>query len=139
MLDTVTWGAFAVTFTILGAAATWLAYRRRGLRSGLRWAATTLLVPAAYFTSTLRMLGRIGSAIADWAASFVWNPLVWVGLGLAVLSLLLFAVAARLPGRGPRERSGRLGRRKPRAVGAAHAADPELDDIEALLKRHGIS
>jgi hypothetical protein len=152
MLDTVTWGAFAVTFTILGVAATWLAYRRRGLKSGLRWAATTLLVPAAYLTRTLRMLGRIGSAIADWAASFVWNPLVWVGLGLAVLSVVLFAVAARLPGRQPRERAGRrgrrgrVGRRGPRAVGngrpsgaAQGAADPELDDIEALLKRHGIS
>src|SRR3954453_21376546 len=98
MLDSVTWGAFTTTFTILGGIGTWFAYRRRGLRSGLRWAATTLLLPAAYLTHSLKMLGQIGSAIASWATSFVWNPFVWVGLGLAVLSVLLFAVAARLPG-----------------------------------------
>jgi hypothetical protein len=140
MLDSVTWGAFTLTFTILGGVGTWLAYRRRGLRSGLRWAAVTLLVPAAYFTRTLKMLGRIGSAIADWATSFVWNPLVWVGLGLAGLSLVLFLVAARLPGR---ERGGR----KPATGGtvgggsgraALPGSDPELDEIEALLKRRGI-
>jgi hypothetical protein len=144
MLDSVTWGAFTLTFTILGGLGAWLAYRRRGLRSGMRWAAATLLVPAAYLTRTLRMLGRIGSAIADWAASFVWNPLVWVGLGLAVLSVALFAVAARLPGRQPKQ-AAPAGPSGPKAAGAGRRAgalpggDPELDEIEALLKRRGIS
>jgi HAMP domain-containing protein len=143
MLDSVTWGAFTLTFTILGGVGAWLAYRRRGLRSGLRWTASTLLVPAAYFTRTLRMLGRIGSAIADWAASFVWNPLVWVGLGLAVVSLLLFFVAARLPSRERRVEAGSRADRKAAPAGRPAAAvpgsDPELAEIEALLKRRGIS
>jgi hypothetical protein len=145
MLDSVTWGAFTLTFTILGGVGAWLAYRRRGLRSGMRWTAATLLVPAAYLTRTLRMFGRIGSAIADWATSFVWNPLVWVGLGLAALSLVLFAVAARLPGReGRRATEGRqAGRGRSRVETgrpgpALPGADPELDEIEALLKRRGI-
>jgi hypothetical protein len=142
MLDSVTWGAFALTFTILGGVGAWQAYRRRGLRSGLRWTAATLLVPAAYFTRTLRMFGRIGSAISDWAASFVWNPLVWVGLGLAGLSLVLFFVAARLPGRERAEVGrGRDTQAAPkgRAASALPGSDPELDEIEALLKRRGIS
>ncbi|GAA1959196.1 hypothetical protein GCM10009798_18420 [Nocardioides panacihumi] len=139
MLDSVTWGAFTLTFTVLGGVGTWLAYRRRGLRSGLRWAATTLLVPAAYFTRSLKMLSQIGSAIASWATSFVWNPLVWVGLGLGLLSVGLFVVAARLP--GPERRADR----KPQAVtsgtgtAALPGSDPELAEIEALLKRRGIS
>ncbi|MDH2416371.1 hypothetical protein [Nocardioides sp. CER19] len=136
MLDSVTWGAFTLTFTVLGGVGTWFAYRRRGLRSGLRWAAVTLLVPAAYFTRTLKMLSQIGSAIADWAASFVWNPMVWFGLALTALSVVLFVVAARLPGRERRTK-------KPVERGAAPSAlpgsDPELAEIEALLKRHGIS
>jgi hypothetical protein len=142
MLDSVTWGAFTLTFTVLGGIGTWLAYRRRGLRSGMRWAAVTLLIPAAYFTRTLRMFGRIGTAISDWAASFVWNPLVWVGLALFVVSVLLFVVAARLPGR---ERAVKQGRRERKAAGAGApasalpGADPELAEIEALLKRRGIS
>jgi hypothetical protein len=142
MLDSVTWAAFAVTFTILGGVGTWLAYRRRGLRSGLRWAATTLLIPAAYLTHTLKMLGRIGSAIAEWATSFVWNPFVWVGLGLAVLSVLLFAVAARLPDRDPKAVQPRGGRKAVDAGSGAPAVsgtDAETAEIEALLKRHGIS
>jgi hypothetical protein len=138
MLDTVTWGAFTLTFTVLGGVGAWIAYRRRGLRSGLRWAAATLLLPAAYFTHTLKMLSQIGSAITSWATSFVWNPAVWFGLILAALSVLLFVVAGRLPGRGPR--AGR----EPKAVeatgtSALAAADPELAEIEALLKRRGIS
>ena len=141
MLDSVTWGAFTLTFTVLGGIGAWLAYRRRGVRSGLRWTAATLLLPAAYFTRTLRMLGRIGTAIADWATSFVWNPLVWVGL--AALSLVLFAVAARLPGKD--RGLSRKERNERREVGAGRPAaglpgsDPELDEIEALLKRRGIS
>lgn len=144
MVDSVTWGVFALTLTVLGAAGTWLAFRRRGARSGARWLAATLLVPAAYFTRTLRMLGRIADAIGDWAASFVWNPLVWVGLGLAGVSLLLFLVSGRLPtrrravgsdGTKPEKKQVGPGEQRP-AVGAG---DPDLAEIEELLKRRGIS
>jgi len=141
MLDSVTWGAFTLTFTILGGVGAWWAYRRRGLRSGLRWTAATLLLPAAYLTRTLKMLGRIGSAVADWATSFVWNPLVWVGIVLAGVSLLLFLVAARLPGRERKQvgqRSGTSAVPAGRAAAGLPGADPELDEIEALLKRRGI-
>ncbi|GAB7007613.1 hypothetical protein JCM18899A_50880 [Nocardioides sp. AN3] len=141
MLESVTWGAFTLTFTVLGGIGAWLAYRRRGLRSGLRWAAATLLLPAAYFTHTLKMLSQIGSAISSWAAAFIWNPAVWFGLILAGLSVVLFVVAARLPGREGRQV------REPRqkkavqsgGTGALPGADPELAEIEALLKRRGIS
>ena len=136
-MDTVTWGALALALTILGGLGTWWAFRRRGMRSGLRWLAATLLVPAAYLTRTLRMLGRIGDAIADWAASFVWNPSVWVGIVLAVVSGALFLVAGRFSAK-PATRA----RRKVSGGGARPAAgssgDPELDEIEALLKRRGI-
>jgi len=144
MLDSVTWGAFTLTFTVLGGVGAWLAYRRRGLRSGLRWTAATLLLPAAYFTRTLKMFGRIGSAIADWATSFVWNPLVWVGLALAALSLVLFFVSGRLPGRD-RPRRGRVkagdgpkATARGRAASALPGSHSELDEIEALLKQRGI-
>ena len=38
-VDDVTWGALTLTLTLLGAFWTWLAFRRRGLASGLRGAA----------------------------------------------------------------------------------------------------
>jgi hypothetical protein len=140
MLDSVTWGAFTLTFTVLGGLGAWLAYRRRGLRSGMRWAATTLLVPAAYLTHTLKMLSQVASAITHWATSFVWNPLVWVGLGLFAVSVLLFVVAGRLPGRERKAAPAGGGRKQ---VGAGAPAlsggDAEMAEIEALLKRRGIS
>jgi len=139
MLDSVTWGAFTLTFTVLGGVGTWLAYRRRGLRSAMRWAATTLLFPAAYFTRSLKMLGQIGSAIANWATSFVWNPLVWVGLGLGLLSIVLYVVAARLPGPERRADRGSTTVTSGNRPAALPGSDPELAEIEALLKRRGIS
>lgn len=139
MLDSATWGAFALTLTVLGAAGTWLAFRRRGPRSGVRWLAATLLVPAAYFTRTLRMLGRIADAVTDWAASFVWNPLVWVGLGLAAVSALLFVVSGRLPTRKPARKPVSKPVRKAAGDPAITAGDPDLTEIEELLKRRGIT
>jgi hypothetical protein len=139
MLDSVTWGAFTLTFTILGGVGTWLAYRRRGLRSGMRWAAVTLLLPAAYFTKTLKMFSEIGSAITSWATSFVWNPLVWLGLGLGLLSVVLFVVAGRLPGRERKAESGSKAVTSGSSASALPGSDPELAEIEALLKRRGIS
>ena len=139
MLDSVTWGAFALTFTVLGGAGAWLAYRRRGLRSGMRWVATTLLVPAAYFTHTLKMLSQIASAITHWATSFVWNPLVWFGLGLGVLSVVLFAVAGRLPARDRKEDAATKPVKAGRGAPALSGGDAEMAEIEALLKRRGIS
>jgi len=139
MLDSVTWGAFTLTFTVLGGAGAWLAYRRRGLRSGMRWVATTLLVPAAYFTHTLKMLSQIASAVTHWATSFVWNPLVWFGLGLGALSVVLFVVAGRLPARGRKEKAGTKPVPAGRGAPALSGSDAEMDEIEALLKRRGIS
>src|SRR5262249_35975299 len=137
MLDSVTWGAFTLTFTILGGVGTWFAYRRRGLRSGMRWAAATLLIPAAYFTKTLKMCAEIGSAITTWATTFVWNPLVWLGLGLGVLSVILFFVAARLPGRerakGQERKAVSSGSSGSSGSPALPGSDPELAEIEALL------
>lgn len=141
MVDSVTWGVLALTLTALGGVATWVAFRRRGPRSGVRWLAATLLVPAAYLTRTLRMLGRVADAVTDWATSFVWNPLVWVGIGLAGVSALLFLVSGRLPGRGrPAQRESVARPDRKAAVGpSAPAGDPDLDEIEALLKRRGIT
>jgi len=58
-VDDVTWAALTLTLTILGAIWTWLSFQRRGLASGLRAAAFTLLPLAAYLTRTLRLITRI--------------------------------------------------------------------------------
>ena len=133
-MDDATWTALALTLTLLGAAGTWLAYRRRGLAAGFRGAGLTLLVPAAWLTDTLRMFTRIADAVGDWALGLALSPVVWAGIVLAGVAVLLIGTASVLSSRS-----------EPRALEeapehrGAPAIDDDLADIEALLKRRGIS
>ncbi len=155
-MDDATWLALTVTLTLVGAVATWLAFRRRGVPAAVLAAGVTLLVPAAYLTRTLRMLTEVVSVVAGWATSLVLSPTVWVGIALAGLGVLLIAISRALAVRGvgsrrrgvPRRRAAApeaaaAGARRPpvdagRATGPA-AGDDDLADIEALLRRRGIS
>jgi len=146
-VDDSAWTALALTLTTVGAAATWLLWRRRGLVAGLRAAALTLLVPAAWLTDTLRMFTRIGDAVADWALGLVFSPVVWTGVTLAGVSVVLLVVAGMLARRGTGVRArnavapGRSGDAP--AAGPAGRGTPAIDDdladIEALLRSKGIS
>lgn len=156
-MDDATWLALTVTLTVLGLAATWLAHRRRGVPAAMLVLGITLLVPAAYLSRTLRMLTEVADAVAGWATSLVLSPTVWAGIVLAGLGVLLIglsrALAARGVGtrrRGVKRSSGPDGApaqapagRTRRQVGSAQAdpaaGDDDLADIEALLKRRGIS
>jgi hypothetical protein len=146
-VDDVTWGAFALTLTLLGGIWTWLAFRRRGLASGLRGAAFTLLPAAAWLTHTLELLTNIVGAVGDWATSLVFNPFTWIGIMLAGVSVLLFGVSSflssrQLGGRPDRRELG-PGKAAGKAAGESGRGTPALDDdlaeIEALLRKRGIS
>lgn len=154
-MDEVTWAALTAVLTALGAAWTWYAFRHRGVASGLRGAGLTLLPPAAYLTGTLEMFTEIGGSVLDWATNLVLNPLVWAGIVLAGLSVLLLGSSAMLRKRGrglepgdadqPRRAAAATDRAKLHpgpdrgepAIGSSD--DPDLADIEAILKRRGIT
>ncbi|WP_127480466.1 cellulose synthase [Nocardioides pantholopis] len=148
-MDDVTWGALTLTLTLFAGLWAWVSFRRRGLAAGLRGVAIALLPLAAYLTDTLRMFTRIADAVGDWAVRLVFSPVVWTGIVLAGVAVVLFLLAGVLDRRGsaPRERTRPAAPgRKERAVGGATAApqagaagDPEMDEIEALLRRRGIS
>lgn len=147
-MDDATWTALAVTLTALGGLYTWWAWRRRGWVPAMRGLGLTLLVPAAYLTRTLRMLTRIVDAVGDWALSLVFSPTVWIGTGLAGVAVVLLVVSGMLSARGVGRRDGNGGAREapggesPRQVGPARgepAIDDDLADIEALLRKRGIS
>lgn len=146
-MDDATWAALTLTLTVTGAIWTWLAFRRRGVASGLRAAAFTLLPLAAYLTKTLQMLTRIVAAITDWATSLVFSPFVWSGVILAGVSGLLFVLSAFLRSRqsatrpgpataGAEPSRGRLNRSERRD---GPVLDDDTEDIESLLRRHGIT
>jgi hypothetical protein len=149
MLDDAAWLALTAVLTALGALWTVRAARRHDAAATVRGAAITLLPPAALLTGTLRLATRIVDAVVDWATALVFNPLLWFGIGLAGLSVVLFGVsgflaARKSEGEGRPEDPKPVGRKQrdqlPPASGrGAPAIDDDLADIEAILKKRGIT
>jgi hypothetical protein len=145
-VDDVTWGALAATLTLLGGLYTWFAFRRRGFVAGLRGVGITLIPAALLLTDTLQLVTTIGSAIGDWAIDFAFSPSNWLGIMLAGVSVVCFVVAGYLVNRGvgasddgadTRKELNRSSGRKAKPVVAD--VDPELAEIEALLRKRGIT
>jgi hypothetical protein len=139
--------------TLLGLIASWVVWRRRGVAPALRWVAWSLLPMAAYLTHAVRMLWQIGTAIGDFAASFIFSPQVWSGVALAGLAIVLFVVSGTMRGRarkpgapgadGPARSASQpagapAGKALKPAKSKAPAADDDLGDVADILRRHGI-
>jgi hypothetical protein len=148
--DSITWQALTVILTLAGLVGTGVLWRLRGPVAGLRMLAVALLPTAAYLTGTLRLVWEIGDAVVSWAVRFTFSPTVWLGIGLAAVAVALFSVAGALGRRGvggsPRPRGKALpgspsrAPAKPAGTTATQPAeDDDMADIEAILKRHGIS
>ena len=149
-MDETTWTALALVLTLLFGGYAFWAFRNRGVAAGLRGLALALLPPAAWATGTLEMFTRIVNAIVDWITDFVFSPLSWAGIGLAGIAVVLYVVGGMARSRGsdtttrgqavggdgaaPRKElpPGRKARSEP-------VIDPELAEIEALLKKRGIT
>jgi hypothetical protein len=150
-LDTITWQALTVALTLVGLVTTGLVWRRRGAVAGLRMLALSLLPAAAYLTGTLRLVWEIADAVVSWALRLTFSPSVWLGLVLAGVAVTLLVVTSALRRRGagrshpPRGDDGTpaVGGEPERAAVRRSArpavGDEDLADIEAILKKHGIS
>lgn len=148
--DDATWQALGLVLTLLGTGLSVLAWRRRGAASGLRGFAWSLLPLAAALTGTLQLLWRIADEVVTWALRLVFSPIVWLGVVLTGVSLVLFVVSGVLRARRPagtarkvnkvetgtdKPALGRTGATAARAPGA----EDDLEDIEAILRKHGIT
>jgi hypothetical protein len=146
-VDDAAWGALTLSLTILGGIYTWFAFRSRGFVAGLRGAGFTIIPVALLLTDTLQMVSRIGSAIGDWAVHLAFSPVNWLGIILAVLSVTCFVAAGFLSERGvggakAEEKADR--KALPKGKGTKRQpvladADPEMAEIEALLRKRGIT
>lgn len=161
--DAASWGALAVALSILGGILTWYRWRKHGLPSLLRGTAWSLLPIAAWLTGVLELVANISGDVSRWAVHLVFSPVVWLGIILTGVSVVLFGASAFLrdrqltraeragtsedavtggstrqvpgapttgPAKGPK--GGKTGKGQP---------DPALegmDDIEAILRKHGI-
>ena len=140
VIDNATWQVFGLTLTLLLLVLSVFMWRRRGAVSGLRTVAWALLPLAAALTGVLRLAWRIVGAVGDWAVRLVFSPTMWAGVVLAGVAVVLFVVSGflrrRSPGTPPVE-----AKRRPPVPGkpGGATADDDMADIEAILKKHGIS
>jgi hypothetical protein len=144
-------GPVFVAATVVGLALSVLAWRRKGARSGIRGIAWSLLPAAAWLTHALGLVGRVVSAIVQFAGAFVFSPKSWLGVVLVGVSAVLFLVSGGIPLVGWRKRrKGEVGGRaghgeapvgapKSRGQSAIAPPDDDLADVRDILKKHGIS
>ncbi|GAB3262027.1 hypothetical protein [Nocardioides dilutus] len=151
-MDEAAWGALAITLTLLGGLYTYVAYQRRGLPAAVRGGAITLLPVAAWLTGVLELLTEMGGAVGSWAADLAFSPTMWLGAGLAGLAAVLFVVSGFLANReiGERPKESRRAPKELRAPrtpaqapvvdsGAGSDVDAEMAEIEAILRKRGIT
>jgi hypothetical protein len=154
-------GAICVAISAAGLIASWLVWRKKGASSGIRGIAWSLIPLVAYLTNSVLLIGRIASAIARFASTFVFSPKSWAGVIVLAVAVLLFLTSGGLPllrwrkARERRKAAGRAdeavgqgGRAAPgseRALAApqrkaAPPADPDDDmsEVEAILRQRGI-
>jgi hypothetical protein len=148
-IDDTTWAALALVLTILGGAYTWFAWRHRGFAAALRGLAWTLVPVAAWLTGTLRLAGNILEDVIEWGSRLVFSPVVWLGIIVAAVAALLWVTSGVMRARGIGVRRGgqevstaRTEKVSPAKTGRRPARRDDdiegMDDIEAILRKHGI-
>lgn len=167
-IDSSTWQALGLVLTVAGLLLSVVVWRRAGAGRGLRAIAWSLVPLAAGLTGLLRLGWEIVDSVLRWAVRLVFSPVVWLGIVVAVVALVLHVAggvlvrrSARTPATaGPAGSRGVAGGPE-KALYGAPAATPEpkagakptrrpskqqqdsliddQDDIEAILRKHGIS
>ncbi len=167
--DKIAWLPLCGGLTGLGLVLSYLVLRRRGLGSGLRGAAFSLLPLAAYLTGAIEMFWKMGAAIGDFAKGFAFSVQVWSGIAVTGVAVLLFLASGPLRRRSVKRSKGQqavspdgAAAKRPAVTGAGQLAtrpaapgaaapvkarkrrtagddDDDLGDVEDILRRHGIS
>ena len=150
-------GPVCLAVTVVGIVLSVLVWRKKGARSGIRGIAWSLLPLAFYLVHALALIGRIVSAIVQFAASFVFSPQTYLGVILVAAAVVLFLVSGGLPllrlrkhlpghdkaggehpGRG-KASNGQATVPAVRKRAEVTSDDDDLSDVHDILKRHGIS
>ena len=153
----IAWLPLTAGLTLVGLIISFFVWRRRGVAAGLRGVAWSLLPLAAYLIGAIELLWRFGTAIGNFAGSFVFSPKVWAGIIVAIVAVVLFAASGRLRARARRRSGGQAAARavdagagpavtaakpgKAVTTGKRQASgvdDDLLGDAAEVLRRHGI-
>lgn len=128
----------SLAVTVLGLVGSWTAARKRGVASGMRGAAWSMVPIAAYLTG-----------LTKFVVDLAFSPVKWVGVALFGLGALLYVSSGMMLRKGGDREP--VAERKPAKGASAKpapkaaiekrgpAADPDLAEIEQILKNRGIS
>lgn len=133
--------SISLGITVLGLIGSWRIARRRGIASGMRGTAWSLVPVAAYLTG-----------LTEWVTSLVFSPVKWAGVAVMGLAGVLYVVSGVMLRRGTGTAGlttdaddGRAAAPEgARAKGAVEQrktgdGDPDLAEIENILRKRGIS
>ncbi|MEV6281712.1 hypothetical protein [Kribbella sp. NPDC051770] len=154
---------FCAGLTLLGLIGSWAAWRRRGAAAGVRGVAWSLLPVSLYLTGLLELVWDVVRSAVSWVSHLIFSPSVWAGAALFGVSVVLYVVsgvakgrrspAAEKPAKTKPTAAGELTSTGPAPASASAPAKParapkgakaskqessEFDEIEDILKRHGI-
>jgi hypothetical protein len=157
---------FCAGLTLLGLIGSWAAWRRRGAAAGVRGVAWSLLPVSLYLTGLLELVWDIVRSAVSWVTHLIFSPTVWAGAALFGVSVVLYVVSGLAKGRrspaaekpaktkptaaageltstGPAPASASVPATKPakapKGAKAGKQESSEFDEIEDILKRHGIN
>ncbi|KAB2348938.1 hypothetical protein [Actinomadura rudentiformis] len=142
MIELISYGV-----TLLGLVISWGVYKRRGAASGMRGAALSLVPAAAAMTG-----------VTEFVTELVFSPVKWAGVVLAGLAVMLYLTSGVMLSRRAEaggavdEGKGAKRSKAPKAAkqrkpdkaveqssgGAPAAMDPDLAEIEEILRNRGI-
>jgi hypothetical protein len=120
--NSIEWLPLCTGLTVVGLILSWFTWRRKGTRSAIKGVAWSLLPIALYLTGAIELVGRIGSAIVQFASSFVFSPKTWAGVALLVLIALIFMTFGGIPLLSGKKRRAKKKELKESAGGKAPAA-----------------
>ena len=143
-MNDVSWGALALALTALGGMYTWWALRNRGFAAAVRAGGITLLPMAAWMTGLLQVFGTVTNAFVHFFTRLVFSPVVWLGVLVFVVSFVLIGASNFLTRHDePAPKARKRDRKATKAVNPTSRPDPLIDDelaeIQAILKKRGIS
>ena len=105
-------------------------------RARSKGAAAALQLAAVGFL----LMGVSAIGIIGFLAGIALSPLAWLGIVSLALAGVLFVVGQRLEGRQPNRRAATTDHpTKGEVTAKAPADEDDFSDIEAILKKHGIT
>ncbi|HYJ69545.1 MAG TPA: hypothetical protein VEX15_17970 [Nocardioidaceae bacterium] len=126
----------------LSALATWWAlsaWRRGEHAAAMRRFGWAIVPWSAWLLGMFTLGWRIGDALGDWGTRFVFNPAAWLGFIAAGVAVVMIWVGSRFGGSSDDDVPDQPRKRRKSIESDSGSGSDEFADIEAILKKRGIT